>query len=77
MKAKVHSSIVDRIVDYYLPVDQPNLDFKLNDPPIWDSLSINFRKASERMKRKPIAKKDDFGYVDLYIGQVVLNPVQA
>lgn len=73
LSAKVHTRKVKAILDYYLPLDQPNLDFKMKEPP--KDLE-GLRKSRDGQRQKPHAVNDDSPYVSVPIGTVYLNPLE-
>ena len=60
--ARMHPNDIKTIVDYHLPTDQLNLDFKLYDPPQLVQGTTKDSKASERAKRQRNLHIDDNGY---------------
>lgn len=64
-------------MDYLLPVDEVNLDFKMFDPIELGRDIKKQRKASERQRRQRKPCPDEEGFTSFLAGQVVLDPVQA
>jgi len=74
---RLNEKNIQRIVDYLLPVDQVNLDFKMHDPVELSRDTRKQKKMSERQRRQRKPCLDEDRFTDFFAGQVVLNPVMA
>ena len=81
MKIKINVSInvkdIKKIKDYFLPTDQENLEFEINDPP-----EFNFNESSNQNniddnRNNSKLNADQNGYVHFSLGTVYLNPIKA
>jgi len=77
LSARINLNKITRVSDYFLPLDQPNLDFQLLEPP-GDLVADKAKKNSQDKDTvRPKLHIDSNNFATLQIGHVYLNPLKA
>ena len=77
LSARINLNKIAKILDYFLPLDQPNLDFHLLKPPGDLATDKSKKNVQDLDAGSQKLQADQGNFATLQIGYVYLNPVKA